>query len=99
MMDRLTLFGLFAVTTMLALLRAGGPQPVVRPGLRRGLRAGLPIRIPLRCVALRARGGGLVRGGSARWWDVRNSKIEGERVQPEQVCDKNLPEPVAFIDD
>jgi hypothetical protein len=51
-MDGLTLFGLFAVTAMLASY-ALEAQPLVHPCLRGCLRAGFDLRISAGCLAVR----------------------------------------------
>jgi hypothetical protein len=62
-MDALTLFGLFAVTAMLAFY-ALGPEPLVHYRLCRRLRACLDLWVPPGRLALRRRGGDL--GGGCR---------------------------------
>ena len=64
-MSRLTLFGLFAVTAMLVMLRLRESQPLVHPGVQRGLRAGLDLRLPAGRLAVWNCGGYLVAGGAA----------------------------------
>ncbi len=70
-MDRLTLFGLFAVTAMLltyAFESRGSRYVLLFAG---SCVLGSNLRIPARRMAFRDGGSGVVRVAIRRWWSIR----------------------------